>query len=310
MTSIDILIPTFNRSSLLGECIESVLRVEKPANLDWCITIIDNKSPDNTRQVVESFARKNPDHVHYLFEGRQGKSAALNAGIAATSRPLIGMIDDDEQLGAGWFDVTARWFADQEIGFIGGPYLPLWRVARPDWVPSGREGVLGADESASLPVSAMPFDGVNYFLRGGNAVVRRAVFERIGGFSENLGPVGEDHGACEDHDVYMRLLSARVKGMFVPELVIHHIVPPERVSRKYFRQWSLRRAESLAEMERHHRQNVQHIGRIPRYMIGSAVRALPAWLSSSDRSRRFGAELHWWDLAGYCYGAYLKPNAK
>ncbi len=35
--------------------------------------------------------------LRYLFEKNQGKSWALNSGIAATSGDLLGIIDDDEE---------------------------------------------------------------------------------------------------------------------------------------------------------------------------------------------------------------------
>jgi glycosyltransferase involved in cell wall biosynthesis len=305
--SIDLLIPTFNRSSLIRECLDSVLRAVKPDSLTWRVTVIDNNSRDDTAEAVRPFVEQNPERVRYLFEKRQGKSTALNSGISASDHEFIGMIDDDEHLDENWFSVAMESLADPQIDYIGGPYLPLWRAQRPDWLPTGREGVLGSDDPSLLPGSPVPFDGGNFFLRGGNAIIRRSVLERIGGYSEALGPVGNDHGACEDHEMYDRLVTSGVKGLFVPQLVVHHIVPPERVSRRYFRYWSLRRAESLATMESWRRQNVVYVGRIPRYLIGSAIRALPGLVGSLRSSRRFGAELQWWDLAGFVYGAYLKP---
>lgn len=306
--SLDLLIPTFNRSALLTECLESVLQAAKPDTLDWRVTVVDNNSPDNTAEVVRSFMKRYGERVRYLFEKRQGKSAALNCGIRASDKALVGMIDDDEQVDESWFQVVAESFQNTAVDFIGGPCHPLWRTQRPDWLPSGREGVLGTDERDALPVSPVAFGAGGLFLHGGNAVIRRAVLERVGGYSQSLGRVGNDLGSCEDHDMFDRLLAAGMRGLFVPQLVVYQVVPPERVSRSYFRRWCFRRAQSLAVMERARRQNVKHIGRVPRYMVGDAVRALPAWVRSRKPARRFTAELKWWDLAGFLLGAYLKPR--
>jgi len=305
--SIDLLIPTYNRSDLLAECLESVIRAGNPADLDWRAIVIDNNSTDNTAEVARSFERRCPARVQYVFEGRQGKSAALNRGISTGTRALIGMIDDDEQIDSQWFRIAAESFADPAVDYIGGPYLPLWRAERPDWLPDGRQGVLGADDPASLPPSPVPFEGHDYFLRGGNAVIRRSVIERVGLYSTTLGPVGSDHGSCEDHEMFGRLQADGARGLYVPRLIIYHVIPPGRVSRKYFRYWTFRHAQSLAVLERTHRQNVPYVGPVPRYLIGSALRDLRGW-RRKDEARKFAAELKWWDIAGYVYGAYRRSG--
>jgi glycosyltransferase involved in cell wall biosynthesis len=302
MMGLDILIPTYNRSTLLGECLESVLRSTSLA--DWRVTVIDNNSKDDTRQVVESFAARS-DRVRYLFEKTQGKSAALNSGIKASDSDVIGMIDDDEQLHPEWVGIVAKWMEDPRIDYIGGPYLGLWRTEKPEWIPAGYEGVLSADDPAHIPGSPLRFPDARVFLRGGNAVMRRSVFDRIGGYRTDIGRFGNDLGSCEDHEIYTRLLAVGLTGYYVPDLIIYHVVPPERVTREYYRKWAKGQAESLGLLDRANPQKVPYVGRVPRYMIGDAVKALPA-LSSSDRGRRFAAELRWWTLAGFVNGAYRK----
>ena len=297
---LDLLIPTFNRSSLLGECLDSVLR--STSTVDWRVTVIDNNSSDDTRQVVESFAARS-DRVRYLFEKRQGRSAALNRGITISACDVIGMIDDDEQIHPDWIDTAAKWLQDPQVDFIGGPYLGLWRAEKPAWLPAGFDGVISADNPDRVPNSAVRFPDDRIFLRGGNAVMRRSVFDSIGGYRTDIGRIGNDFGSCEDHDVYSRLLTAGMTGYYVPDLIIYHVVPPERVTRAYYRKWAWAQAKSLALMERTGMQKVRYVGRIPRYMIGDMVRELPL-LASRDQSRRFAAELQGWKLAGFLCGAY------
>jgi hypothetical protein len=51
---------------------------------------------------------------------------------------------------------------------------------------------------------------------------------------------------------------------------------------------------------------VARVGRVPRYIYGSAARALLAGLRSmrDDPSVQFARELAWWRLAGFVYGSY------
>lgn len=303
--SLDIVIPTFNRAQMLDDCLEAILAAEQPAGLDWRVSVVDNNSTDRTREVVESFASRCGERVRYLFEQRQGRSPALNCGIRASDRALIGMIDDDELLDSKWLAVIAEQFQDSTLDFIGGPYLGLWRTARPDWLPTAYAGVLGEDDPASLPCEPVRFSESEMFLHGGNAVVRKAVFDRIGLYAENLGRTARGLASGEDDDMLARLRASRANGLYVPALVIHHIIPPERVTRAYYRQWTWGWARSMAQMHRKAPRDVAYVGRIPRYVIGQTLRGTSRFFSSSP-SDRFSAELDWRTLLGFIRGAYFE----
>ncbi len=103
--------------------------------------------------------------------------------------------------------------------------------------------------------------------------------------------------------MFTKLLATGIAGYYVPELIIYHVVSPERITRSYYRRWARAHGKSLATMGRLSPQGVACVGRIPRYMIGNAVRKVPA-LASRDPARRFSAELEWWRLAGFVKGAY------
>ena len=301
--SLNILIPTYNRSALLEECLKSIFEAEPPSSMHWQITVIDNNSSDDTRSVVERYAHRDRQRVHYLFEKQQGRSAALNAGIRYSDCSLIGMIDDDEQVDKMWMQVIEQWFADSSVDFIGGPYLGNWRTKRPSWIPSEYRGVLSVDDIEELPREPVKFGEAKEMLRGGNAVIRRSVFDLVGLYDIELGRSGDGLASCEDHKMFLKLISSKCNGVYVPELIIYHLVPPERVTRAYFRKWAFGHGISLAKMDRQAPQKIVYVGRIPRYFIGSAVRGLRSILWGSP-SERFAAELRWWSLAGFVRGAY------
>jgi hypothetical protein len=103
--------------------------------------------------------------------------------------------------------------------------------------------------------------------------------------------------------MFNRLKTSGASGLFVPDLIIHHIVPPERVTRSYFRKWVWDRSLSLAKLDRIAPQNVAYFGKIPRYLIGQTLRGTPR-LIFGNSAIRFAAELDWRSLAGFIYGAY------
>ena len=98
---LDVIVPTYNRQDLLPLALNSLFAAEIPAGLDVTVTVVDNNSTDGTRQVIESFRERLGERIQYCFEVQQGRSHALNAGIAATSGDLVGIIDDDEEIEIG-----------------------------------------------------------------------------------------------------------------------------------------------------------------------------------------------------------------
>ena len=64
--------------------------------------MVDNRSNDNTREVVESFARVAAFPVRYLFEGTLGKSMALNTGVSNAKGEIVAFTDDDIVLHPEW----------------------------------------------------------------------------------------------------------------------------------------------------------------------------------------------------------------
>ena len=57
-----------------------------PPGRRWEAIVVDNNSTDDTRAVVERHVAGFPVPLRYLFEAAQGRSSALNAGIAAAQR--------------------------------------------------------------------------------------------------------------------------------------------------------------------------------------------------------------------------------
>lgn len=305
---LDVIIPTHNRAWLLPRTLESLLRADRPQALDVRVIVVDNRSTDDTRAVVESFIARFDRRLQYLYEPRPGRSQALNAGIAASSADLIGMIDDDEEVDRGWLLTIAAAFDDPATDFIGGPYLPVWGAERPSWLGTGYGSAVGWAECGPDVHQYGP--GFDAMLMGGNAVIRKAVLDRVGPYSVDLGRTpGGRLLSCEDEDMYSRLLAVGARGFYRPDLVIHHYVPPERLTKRYFRRWCFWRGVSQGLMDRRRPAPVPYLLGVPRYMVGTAARGtidtLRSLLGRRDPARVFKNELAWWDLAGFGYGKHF-----
>jgi glucosyl-dolichyl phosphate glucuronosyltransferase len=304
---LDVLIATYNRATLLTRTLESLLAAERPAGLEVSVTVADNRSTDNTREVVDSFTQRFEDRLYYVYESKAGRSHALNAAIAATTGDLVGMLDDDEEVDRRWLVTIADAFADPATDFIGGPYVPQWGGERPAWLGTAYKAAVGwVDGGPRIQQYGPGFEGM---LMGGNAVIRRTMLQRVGPYSPDLGRSSDGRLlSCEDRDMFNRLLAIGARGFYRPDLVILHYVPPERLTKRYFRRWSFWHGVSLGVLDRRRPEPVPYVIGVPRYMIGLAVRAAADTLHRFVRrepARMFANELAWWDLVGFFYGKHV-----
>lgn len=85
-----VVIPTFNRASLVGKAIESVFNQSFG---DWELIIVDDGSTDNTKEIVESFK---DGRVKYIYQKNTGRSSARNTGIDQSNGFYICFLDSDD----------------------------------------------------------------------------------------------------------------------------------------------------------------------------------------------------------------------
>jgi glucosyl-dolichyl phosphate glucuronosyltransferase len=303
---LDVVVPTYNRSQLLRRTISSLLKAPIPKDMEVTILVVDNNSKDDTEQVVREIQTQAARPLVYVKETNQGLSHARNAGIRAGTGDIIGFIDDDEEIHEDWYNVVAREFADSSTHFIGGPYLANWAAPVPHWLPPGYHAVIGAID----PKPRSPFGGdFQGNLMGGNAVIRRGAFDRVGMYSPKLGRSGKGLLSDEDAEFYRRLQGAEIHGMYVPDLIIYHHIPAERLTRKYHRRWCYWRGVSQGLSDKDVKEPTAYALGIPRYKIGRALKglvSLPTRLVSNQRAgEAFAGELASWDLLGFIYGKYF-----
>jgi len=304
--TLDVLIPTYNRSALLRRTLDSLLAADQPRSMPCVVTVCDNNSSDDTAAVVAEYQARFGGRLRYVFERRPGRSSALNSAIAASSGELVAMIDDDEEVDRSWLCCIEDAFGDCSTDFIGGAVVPRWTTPEPHWLPPGYGAVIGrVDSGSDIRQFGPEFDGM---LTGGNAVIRRRMLTRIGPYRADLGRSATRLMSCEDEDAFKRLLAVGAKGFYRPDLIVHHYVAAERVAKGYFRRWCFWRGVSLGMLDRQQPQNAKYLLGVPRYLYGRTARATAEAIRGMIRglppARRFENELAWWDLMGFVWGKH------
>ena len=305
-----IVIATYNRAADLRETLASLARLQ-PDDA-WEVLVVDNNSPDNTREVVETAAPTFPVELRYLFEGRQGRSPALNTGIAASRGDIIVTTDDDVRVPPGWLNAVGRGLESADAGYVGGRVLPIWSAPRPSWLPA--QGCRLWAVVALLDYGDTPREFGARVPLGVNMAFRRNAFERAGLLDPDTGRKAGTLLGQEVREWCIRARRAGVRGMYVPDMIVEHIIPAERLTKAYFRRWFYWRGISRAllyqrsglDLENPEESTVDiskvpHICGVPRYMFRRALVTARQWLFATIRRREAEAFEHetWlWFFAG------------
>jgi len=96
---ISIIIPVYNRPTLVARCIESCI-CQTMSNSDYEIIIIDDCSTDNTIQVIETYSSRYPNLIKIikLSENSGGASRPRNIGIDNAQGEYVFFMDSDDRM--------------------------------------------------------------------------------------------------------------------------------------------------------------------------------------------------------------------
>jgi glycosyltransferase involved in cell wall biosynthesis len=280
-----IVIATYNRADDLRATLASLAQLT-PGE-PWEVIVVDNNSTDETRQVVTETAAAFPVELRYLFEREQGRSPALNTGIRASRGRIIVTTDDDVRVPARWLNAAADGLTTLGCDYVGGRVLPIWGGPRPAWLPDrgGKQWAV----IALLDYGTEPLEfGVRVPL-GVNMAFTRSAFERAGMFDPEIGRRAGTLLGQEVREWCIRARQAGVRGFYVPDMFVRHVIPAERLTKRYFRRWFYWRGISRAvlfarsgfDMDSPERTTATALTAprlfgVPRYLFRKALRHLAA----------------------------------
>lgn len=90
---LSVIIPTYNRSQILKECLDAIFKQDLPQQ-DYEVIVVDDGSTDDTRKVLEQYAahRRN---FRFFHQKNQGQGIARNLGIEHAQGNIVVFIGDD-----------------------------------------------------------------------------------------------------------------------------------------------------------------------------------------------------------------------
>jgi len=154
-----VVIPVHDGARFLADALQSVA----DQHLDLEVVVVDDGSTDDSAQIALDLG------ATCIRQARRGPASARNAGIAASTAPLLTFLDADDLIRPGAIARQADYLAahpdtDGVMGYQ--QYEVLDGVALPDWAVADK---VGRPDETSRP---------NVFA----SVIRRSTFDRVGCF--------------------------------------------------------------------------------------------------------------------------------
>lgn len=286
--SASVIVCTYNRAPLLRETLAALQRMAPVPDCYCEIIVVDNNSSDDTAAVVEESARSGRTAVTYLREPRQGKSFALNRGLAHSQSDIIALTDDDVLPADDWLARIVDDFRRRDVAFVFGKVLPRWgRLPPPELLMPLAQDIWGPLAIVDYGDAASDYVPEHIGQRlpiGANLAFNRSVVVAEGGWRTDLGKVNNTLISGEDHEIFMRLRRhGHYSGYYDPQIVVRHYVPAARLTRRYFRQWFFWHGKTQALMlddlfYELDMSRVPRIAGVPRFLYRQAVRQVWRWV--------------------------------
>jgi GT2 family glycosyltransferase len=210
---VSVIIPNWNGKDLLGPCLETLYRQQFD---DLETILVDNGSTDDSVAFVE---KNYPQVAIVRLEANRGFSAAVNAGIVASSAPYVCLLNNDTEVDRHWLGtLVSALAADPKAGSAASKVLFF---SDPRSVNSAGDefSLFGvAYQRRWMPGDAALFNHAGYVFSacGAAALYRRELFDKIGLFDESF------FAYQEDVDVGFRAQLAGYRCLFVPDAIVYH----------------------------------------------------------------------------------------
>jgi glycosyltransferase involved in cell wall biosynthesis len=196
---------------------------------DLEVLVVDNNSSDGTADLVRGLIPEFPFKLRYIFEGRQGLSAARNRAIDEAQGDYLAFLDDECTVDGNWLAIGISDIEEFHPPFIGGPYIGAFLPGDiPKWfkIEYGDAHFIGAQYGRGFQRE--------FRASGGNMLVRRDVFSDVR-FDVNLGVVGNLLRLGEEIDLQDRFLTLHPTEapFYEPQFLLRHFIRPEKITLFY-----------------------------------------------------------------------------
>ena len=192
----------------LGAYLEETLdSLDAQSVQDFEVVIVNDGSTDGeTCRLLAALERPRTAVVH---TERRGLPGARNLGVTHTTGALLAMVDADDLLEPTYLERSLTALDAAPGAAFASHWLRAFGDEHWEWTPA----------DCTVP-ALLQTNTVN-----GAALVRREMFERLGGFDETM------TDGCEDWEFWIRAVAAGFSGVIVPEFLFRYRRRADSMSR-------------------------------------------------------------------------------
>lgn len=209
MLRASVIIPTYNRGWIIGDCVRALASQDLPAD-EYEIIVVNDGSTDSTADILKEL-QKELSNLIVINQQNKGPAAARNAGLKVAKGDVVIFVDSDVVVCPGFLKDHLRFHEKNKNLIVQGFVL---RVPDKSFVDCSRWRFKLSSYTGAVFVTE-------------NVSVRREHIVEIGGFDENFGR----RMGWQDLDVGLRLIQKglKVKRVF-RKCRAFHVNPPAKSS--------------------------------------------------------------------------------
>ena len=201
---VSVIIPTYNRVSILFDSLESVLlQTYRPIE----IIVIDDGSEDNTKYFYDSWMSKmkldTGVNIKYLFQNNQGAPVARNLGLIESKGEYIQFLDSDDLLIPIKIEAQIATLLATEADFVcgdckildysSGNEYAIWEFSKRNHNPADHIRTISLNTSSAL--------------------YRRSALRKNGPWAETL-------QRWQDYEYNFRILANKNRGIWTADIFL------------------------------------------------------------------------------------------
>ena len=284
---VSVVIPVYNHARYIGDALASVF-AQCYEHLE--VIVVDDGSTDGSGDAVKLYCEQNTVHrVDYIFQKNGGSHAAIASGVARSKGEFIALLNSDDCYAPSRITTLLKVMLRDGLDMVFSDVELMDDQSRPIAESSSAVAATIREKLSALagyPALLYACLDSNVGVSTGNFVLRRHLFDRLGGFSALR--------LCHDWDFLLRALAVAKVGSVDERLYSYRLhdtntfdrVRNEAVSEtsvvlgNFFRSLDLEQLQSLFEDRRYFKEFIR--ARNYEKFLPHAGSLARAWLMQDD----------------------------
>ncbi len=210
MAKIDIIMPLYNKASVVMRGVESIRRQTFE---DWRLIVVDDGSTDRGADIVRAI---DDNRIEIITQENAGPGAARNTGIERATSEYIAFLDADDEWLEFYLENALAAMEGSDASVVGTMYYE-WHKRQDMQEHWKKRGIVAGEYRLSGKDSPEQAENLMLFFHVGNSLVTAETARKYGGFyAEN------NCRFAEDTTFFMRIVFNESVKIIGPVAVCHH----------------------------------------------------------------------------------------